>query len=240
MTDLAYLLEGDPDEKITWQGHATTGGRPVYGSRRTIAHLEHTEQLARQKFGSSYVVFQGAYNSTVPASAGSHDRDAAIDGYIPGVDWWEMQRFLRELGWAAWYRHTGSFADDLHIHMISLGYTAPVGDLIPSQVRDYYAHRDGLASHAADDSWHPADIDSTIFDYPAWKAALEDDMPYTEKQLADIVSKAVAEQLEPIKEQLEAAADRERRLFQNLRVILKDRFGATDAQLDEILGRSEQ
>lgn len=239
MSDLAYLLEGDPDEKIVWRAATTTGGKPVYGSRRTIAHLEFTNEESRIQFGTGLVIFQGAYNTTVSASAGSHDRDAAIDCYIPGVDWWESQRFLRELGWAAWYRHTGSFADNQHIHMISLGYSTPVGYLIPGQVSDYYAHRDGLASHAIDDSWHPADIDSTIFNYPAWKAALEDDMPYTEKQLADIVSKAVAEQLEPIKEQLQAAADRERRLFQNIRVILKERFGATDADLDEILGHLE-
>lgn len=36
-----------------------------------------------------------------------------------------------------------------------------------------------------------------------------------------------------------ASADRERRLFANLRVILKERFGATDKDLDEILGHLE-
>jgi hypothetical protein len=175
--DLAYLLTGDPDEKITWRRRTTSDGKSIFGSRRTIAHLEATNQAARKKYATDMVIFQGAYNSTVPQSAGSHDKDAAVDCYIPNVDWWEMQRFLRELGWAAWYRHTGSFASTLHIHMISLGYSTPVGSLIPGQVSDYYNRRDGLAGHALDDTWHPPDIDSTIFDYPAWKREQEANMP---------------------------------------------------------------
>ena len=48
---------------------------------------------------------------------------------------------------------------------------------VPGQISDYYAHRSGLKGHAADTSWHPDDIDSTIFDFPAWQREQEDDMP---------------------------------------------------------------
>jgi hypothetical protein len=201
VTDLAYLLTGDPDEVITWRGHVAVDGAPLRGSRRSIAHLEVTDQAALQKFGTHVVVIQPAYHQGVEASAGSHDYDAVYDVYLPGVDWWDAQRFLREHGWAAWYRYTGSFADDQHIHMISLGYTTRVGYLIPGQVSDYYAHKSGLVGHAADTSWHPADIDSTIFNYPAWVRAQEDDMPYSDWPKADRdalvndVAGAVVEQL---------------------------------------------
>lgn len=196
---LDYLLHGDPDEVITWQGHVAVDGAPLRGSRRSIAHLEATDQAALKKFGTHVVVIQPAYHQGVEASAGSHDYDAVYDVYLPGVDWWEAQHFLREQGWAAWYRYTGSFADDQHIHMISLGYTTRVGYLIPGQVEDYRAHRSGLVGHAVDDSWHPADIDSTIFDYDAWKR--DQDMSYSDWPKADRdalvndVAGAVVEQL---------------------------------------------
>lgn len=71
----------------------------------------------------------------------------------------------------------------------------------------------------------------------------EDDMPYTEQQLTDIVGKAVKAELADLVKQI-ADLDREhkalvRKLFANIRVILKERFGATDADLDEILGHLE-
>lgn len=196
MSDLTYLLEGDPDEQITWQGHATMYGGTVRGSRRSIAHLEATDQAARERFGVGIVVIQSAYNTGVSASAGTHDFDAVYDVHIPGVDWWTQQRFLRELGWAAWYRYPPTFGH--HIHMISLGYRTRVGIYVPGQVDDYRRHAMGLAGQhdsGSDDTWHPSDIDSTIFDYPAWKAAQEDDMPYTEQQLTEIVREAVREEI---------------------------------------------
>lgn len=168
MPDLAYLLSGSLDEKITWRDHTTTGGHPVYGSRRSIAHLEATDQAARKEFGVGLAILQSAYNVGVAASAGTHDKDKVYDVYIPGVDWWTAQKFLRQQGWAAWFRYPPTFS--AHIHMVSLGGNTPVGVYVPGQVADYYAHRDGLAGHAGDSSWHPADINKTIFDYAAWAA----------------------------------------------------------------------
>lgn len=237
MDDLGYLLTGDPDDVITWHGRETVGGNPVYGSRRSIAHLEATNQAARAKHATDLVVIQGAYNTGVSASAGTHDGDAVYDVYVPGLDWWAQQRFLREHGWAAWYRYPPTFAS--HIHMVSLGYRNRVGIYVPGQVADYYAHRSGLSGHVADTSWHPTDIDSTIFDYSAWKAG-QDDMPYTEKELTGMMRAAVAAELAPALEQLTTEHNAlVRKLFANLRVILKERFGATDADLDDILRHLE-
>jgi hypothetical protein len=57
--------------------------------------------------------------------------------------------------------------------MVSLGYPGHVGVYVPGQVADYYAHRSGLKGHAPDPTWHPVDIDSTVFDYNAWEANRE-------------------------------------------------------------------
>ena len=172
MTDLAYLLTGSPDEKITWQGHTTTSGGAVYGSRRSIAHLEATDEAARKRYGTGLQVMQSAYHTGYAPSAGTHDFDAVYDVAIPGVPWRDQEHFFREQGWAAWYRYPPTFPN--HIHAVSLGYTTRVGVYVPGQVADYYAHRSGLAGHVADSSWHPADIDSTIFNYSAWAQAQEE------------------------------------------------------------------
>jgi hypothetical protein len=117
-----------------------------------------------------------------------------LDVEIVGMDWSNAQGFLRRCGWAAWWRKPPTFDD--HIHMVSLGYPGQVGVFVPGQVADYYAHRTGLAGHAADPSWFPADIDSTVFDYDQWKAA---HMPLNKDDLDNIravVKEAVAAELD--------------------------------------------
>lgn len=152
-------------------------GQPVYVGRRTGAHLDWTkERLAERHPDARLIIIQGAFNTSVPASEGTHDYDAVLDVQIVGMDWWDAQRFLRECGWGAWYRYPPSFSN--HIHMISLGCTGRVGFLIPGQITDYRNHALGLQdlhTPGCDPSWHPPNIDRTIFDYDAYLR--EDDMP---------------------------------------------------------------
>lgn len=153
----------DAAEVIT----VTLAGRTFRATRRTAAHLEWTiERLAADHPDARLVLIQTCYNTGVEASAGTHDLDAVFDVWLEGVDWRDAQRWLREHGWAAWFRYPPTFG--YHIHMVSLGYPGQVGIYVPGQVSDYYAGRSGLAGHVADPTWHPADIDSTIFDYDAW------------------------------------------------------------------------
>lgn len=169
----------NPAEVIT----VTLGGKKFRAGRRTAAHLEWTiERLAEKYPQARLVVIQACYNTGVEASAGTHDKDGVFDVEIVGLSWEDAQAFLRWHGWAAWWRHTGSWAprSKWHIHMASLGCPGPVGYLIDggislfgrvvasSQIADYRAHRDGLAGHASDPTPHPANIDSKVFDYPAY------------------------------------------------------------------------
>lgn len=163
-------------------------------SARTSAHLRWTvAQLRKRHPKARLEIIQPCYNVGVKASAGTHDKDCAFDVEIDGLTWWNAQRFLRSCGWAAWFRHTGQWADESkwHIHMVSIppGLTATpttaqvraafqrigleVGEFVPGQVDDYYAHALGLkGQHRAgiDKSRFPDNINATVFK--------EDDVPY--------------------------------------------------------------
>lgn len=186
------------------------GGRSFRCTQNTYAALLDTQARLSKAHPKAWIrVIQGPYNTGVAASAGTHDRDACLDVQIVGLTWPEAQRFLRKCGWAAWWRHTGSWASpsNWHIHMALLGAPAAgcvVGYLVDggvsmyghlvasSQYDDYLNHRSGLSGHVADPTWHPADIAGTIFKYARW---LEANMQISKKQMNDIADLVVAKLL---------------------------------------------
>lgn len=156
----------------------TMYGRSIKGSFRTLCHMNRLNNLSLRRFGVQIVIIQSDWNTTVAASAGTHDRDSVWDCYIPGVSWWEQQRFFRANGFGCWYRHPPMFGNHLH------GMTLPVpegrsrgddfaargfrvGVYVPGQLEDYYNHAFGLSgmhSPGSDRSWYPRDIRDTVFD----------------------------------------------------------------------------
>lgn len=164
-------------------------GRTFMASARTWAHLEWTiAELKRLHPHAYIVVYQTCYNVGVAASAGTHDKDGVFDLRIVGLGWWDAQLFLRRCGWAAWFRHTGIWEDESawHIHMCSIpeglnntptlddirgAYARlgiEVGEFVPGQIDDYFAHALGLAGQhraGADTSRFPRDIAATIYRY---------------------------------------------------------------------------
>jgi len=149
----------DPAEVI----ETTVAGRTFKACRFCAAHIADTaDDLAGLR------IIQPPWNTGVAASAGTHDRCACFDVAVDGMEWLAAQKALRALGWAAWYRPYTPNLWGNHIHMVSLGCPAPKGIYVPGQIADYYDHRNGLAGHATDPTWHPADINATVFDYPAW------------------------------------------------------------------------
>lgn len=207
------ILTADPKRVV----EVTFGGRTFRAGQVTYANLLATQTALDHKYpGSQIVVIQPCYNTGVAASAGTHDRDGVLDVEITGIGWGPAQSFLRTQGWAAWWRHTGTWAarDRWHIHMISLAAwkaSCPLGQYVDggisefghvvtsSQITDYYNHALGLAGQhdSGDDrTWHPADIDRTIFRYAHWR---DNDMPYRnwpeadKKALVNDVAEAVTE-----------------------------------------------
>jgi hypothetical protein len=170
------------------------GDKTFKCSQITAADLLHLQAaLDREHPGARIHVAQPCYNVGVDLSAGTHDKDAVLDFIIVGLTWLEAQAFLRRHGWTAWWRHTGDWADPAlwHLHAISLAAFkagCPVGDFIPGQVDDYYRHALGLVDGhdtGSDPTWHPADIDSTVFDYRHWFKQQEDAMPFRDWPQAD-------------------------------------------------------
>lgn len=167
----------------------TASGKVIRGGFRTLCHFNRLNNLSIAKFDTQLVIFQGPFNDSVPASKGTHDEDACMDWYIPGLGWWATQAFGRNNGCGCWYRHPPLFSN--HIH----GFTLPphsgnpaddfkvagikVGKFIDgglsslgrvagsAQISDYYHHAFGLSgAHepGSDHSWFPRDIGKTIFD----------------------------------------------------------------------------
>jgi hypothetical protein len=194
---------------ITAPGHVAEvaiASRTFRATNRTAAHLEWTiEELERRHPGARLQIIQTCYHTGFKPSAGTHDFDGVFDVSVDGLSWWTAQRFFRECGWAAWYRHTGSWAaqSKWHIHMCSIppglenaptladvdaAYAAAgirVGQFVPAQVDDYFAHALGLAGqHRAgdDESWFPDDIAATIFEHQEDDMAGFSEWPDAEKQ----------------------------------------------------------
>lgn len=174
-------------------------GHTFKASRRTVAWLDWiTAAFAKQFPGAHLVILQTCYNTGVAASAGTHDKDAVFDldwsGHIPRPTsawrWRRFQRFVRNHCAAAWWRHTGTWANESawHVHCFPLPanlrtFTTEVGIYVDggasqgcpgstsSQLADYLNGAEGLAGqHVArsDRSWRPRRI--AAFDYARYVA----------------------------------------------------------------------
>lgn len=184
-----------PTTMAKWS-RKTIHGKVVKGSIRHIAHLDQLNNSSKYKFGKSIEIIQSAWNTTIEASAGTHDKDMTVDLYIPGVSWWTQQAFFRARGLGCWYRPTSSKWSN-HIH----GFTLPEGSgdvsddwanrnfkvgiyvdggwstegklVTSSQIKDYYYEAFGLSGQhkpGSDKSWFPDDKKATVFDLNAYIA----------------------------------------------------------------------
>ncbi|CAM3553030.1 hypothetical protein [Nocardioides zeicaulis] len=184
-----------PSTKVQWS-RKDESGRTVTGSFRTICHLNRLNNLAVKKLGTGVSVIQPPFNTTVAASAGTHDFDACMDLHVPNVDWWAQQRFFRANGLGCWYRHPPKFgnhihgftlppregtvvSDDFKVHDLEVGvfvnggFSSEGKQVTSSQIDDYYQHAFGLAGQHepnSDTSWFPPDIEATIFDLDRYVA----------------------------------------------------------------------
>jgi GH25 family lysozyme M1 (1,4-beta-N-acetylmuramidase) len=184
-----WLSPPKPTSRAVWTKR-DSADRKVTGSLRTVCHLDRLNRIAKAKYGAEIVVIQPPFNTTVPASAGTHDFDCCVDLYIPGVSWWEQQGFFRANGLMSWYRHPPTFGnhihgftlppregtsinDDFKVHGYEVGVYVDGGQsrqgraATSSQIEDGYNHAFGLAGQhtpGSDRSWWPQDIESTIFD----------------------------------------------------------------------------
>ncbi len=135
--------------KIDIGGRTTSSGRTL--NQRTYDMLMAADALVAH----SIVLSQGSYNAGgVAASAGTHDGGGALDVSVTALNEtqrWQTVKALRTVGFAAWYRTPAQGDWPYHIHAIAIGDTdLSVG--ARNQVADYFVGKNGLATHAADDT----------------------------------------------------------------------------------------
>jgi hypothetical protein len=150
-SSLSALAEGrfEVENSIAIGAHTSRSGQTV--NQRTFDMLAAVETIV----GHDIRVTQGSYNAGgVAASAGTHDGGGAVD--ISVIDLgttqrWNLVKAMRTVGFAAWLRTPSQGNWPYHIHAIAVGDT-DLSEGARNQVADYYVGRNGLASHAADNT----------------------------------------------------------------------------------------
>lgn len=120
---------------------------------KRVDRITHEALLeAEDRLGYELTIMQGSYNTSVGASAGTHDGGGAVD--LAPFDWQRKVKVLREVGFAAWYRAPLPGVWSAHIHALLIGNErlAPVA---ARQVTAYYSGRDGLAGNGPDPHTRP-------------------------------------------------------------------------------------
>jgi hypothetical protein len=131
------------------------GARTTYTGKTVNQRTRDMLAAADALVAHSIVLSQGSYNAGgVAASAGTHDGGGAIDVSVSALSTtqrWQTVKALRTVGFAAWLRSPDQGDWPYHIHAIAIGDTdVSVG--ARDQVADYYVGKNGLASHAADNT----------------------------------------------------------------------------------------
>ena len=144
------------------------------GSRfdpRTVAMLQEAERISGLRMEPT----QGSYNTSVSASAGSHDGGGAVDLSVRHLSRSERAQAvaaLRRVGFAAWLRTKQQGFTLEHVHAIAVG-CPDLSPLAARQVADYKAGRNGLKNGARDDG--PRDWVGMTWE--TYVQQQEDDMP---------------------------------------------------------------
>jgi hypothetical protein len=148
---LAMLGEGrfEIDHEIQLGSRTTVSGKPV--NKRTADMVAAADAMVAH----SIVLTQGSYNAGgVAASAGTHDGGGAVDISVSDLTTtqrWQTVKAMRTVGFAAWLRSPDQGPWPYHIHAIAIGDT-DVSSGARNQIADYYVGKNGLASHAADNT----------------------------------------------------------------------------------------
>jgi hypothetical protein len=207
-------------------------GSDVVINLRTWAMLD----VARDRLGYDEfpTIIQGSYHRSSAASAGTHDGGGAVDLTPFEAD--RKVRVLRAVGFAAWPRLPIPGVWGEHIHAVAIG-DREMSAQARAQVRDYYAHRDGLADHAPDPTWHPDPV--PVFDFRRWRR--EDTLLESDKRWLDRRFDALHEQLsifrQASRERDQRTADRDREVLSRLRGIADE---LTDTATKEQVRRARR
>lgn len=146
--------------RFTVAHKVSTGSRSSsYGGKRVNDRTRQMLAAADAKVAFAIRLSQGSYNpGGVSASAGTHDGGGVVDISVSGLtstQRWQLVKALRTVGFAAWLR-TPAQGFSYHVHAVAIAdpdiWQKDGGHVARDQVCDYYIGRNGLASHAADNT----------------------------------------------------------------------------------------
>jgi hypothetical protein len=189
-------------------GHYTDGS-PVVVNLRTWAMLDETRE--RLGYSEPLTVVQGSYHEG-SESAGTHAGGGAVDLTAYEAD--HKVHALRAIGFAAWHRVAIPHVWEEHVHAIAIG-DQELSAAARAQVADYYAHRNGLADHGPDPTWHPDPI--PVFDFPRWRK--ENTLLPSDKKWLDERFDALHSQLSVFRQN---TVERDRKVAAKLAKVLDD------------------
>lgn len=143
------------EQRFTVTRPISVGGRTSYGGKVVNQRTRNMLATADARVSWSISLSQGSYNpGGENASAGTHDGGGAVDisvGSMTTTQRWQTIQALRTVGFAAWLRNPSQADWPWHIHAVAIGDTdMSLG--AANQVADYYVGKNGLASHAPDDT----------------------------------------------------------------------------------------
>jgi hypothetical protein len=123
------------------------GSRVEYQGKTLDLSTYQALMGAVRQLGGSFRVFQGSYNTSVSASAGTHRGGGVIDVDSDGTSWGSAVAALRNWGFAAWHRTPAQGPWGHHIHAVQVG-NPNLSPEAAAQVRSYLSGGDGLAGYA--------------------------------------------------------------------------------------------
>lgn len=150
-TSLTNLGQG----RFTVSRTVSTGSRTdSYGGKRVNTRTRNMLAAADAMLSWNLVITQGSYTSSNPSSAGTHDGGGVVDVSVTGLTTtqrWQTIKALRTVGFAAWLRNPSQGNWPYHIHAAAVS-DPDLSASARNQIHDYYFGRNGLASHAPDDT----------------------------------------------------------------------------------------
>ena len=125
-----------------------------FTGQRVNTRTKKMLKAADKKVKAKIQLTQGSYTSSNPGSAGTHDGGGVVDLAVNNLSTkqrWNTVKALREVGFAAWLRNPNQADWPYHIHAVAVA-DPDLSSEAQAQVHDYYVGKNGLASHAADDT----------------------------------------------------------------------------------------
>ncbi|MCA9621933.1 MAG: peptidoglycan-binding protein [Myxococcales bacterium] len=143
------------EDRFTIVQLIAVGAKTTYTGRTVNQRTKDMLTEAEALLGFPIQLSQGSYNpGGVGASAGTHDGGGTVDVSVSSLTMtkrWQTVKAMRTVGFAAWLRNPSQGDWPYHIHAVAVGDT-DMSISARNQVADYYVGKNGLASHAADDT----------------------------------------------------------------------------------------